>query len=312
MNLFAQIENVEIRKGNKFYAEKKFSQAESKYLKAQEINPQSVKAVYNFANAQFKQKNYTGALSAYRKTAELTKNKDTLSSIYYNIGNSFVKLAEDTLQKKALDAAVKYLESAIDAYKNSIKMNPDDKKTKFNYLITKKFLDKLKKQKKNQQNQKKQQKNKNKNKNDKNNDKKNQNKNQQNKGQNKDTDKDGIPDNVEKKNNQGQKTKKSPDTDNDNAPDYNDVDSDNDGIPDKKEAGENPKKPKDTDNDGIPDYRDTDSDNDGKPDKEEAVYVIPYDEMMRMLRAVQEADSKTYQKAKRKMQKNVKSDTKNW
>lgn len=310
---FGQLEMPKIRKGNKFYEQKNYSQAESEYQKAKTINPNSSVADFNYANAQYKQKNYKSALENFQELSQKVKNSDTLANIYYNIGNTNVRLAEDTLKSRSLNGAIKFLESSLSAYKTSIKFNPSDKEAKFNYLIAKKMLDKLKQQQKQQQKNQQNKNQQNKNKQNKNQDKKNQQQNKDNKGQ-KDTDKDGIPDNVEKQNNQHQTTSKPQDTDKDGAPDYNDVDSDNDGIPDKVEAGSDPTHPKDTDKDGIADYRDTDSNNDGIPDKEEAqkMYSISYNDMMRILKAVQKGDQATYIKAKSKLQKNVKSKSKNW
>lgn len=304
---FGQLEMPKIRKGNKFYEQKNYSQAESEYQKAKTINPNSSVADFNYASAQYKQKNYKSALENFQELSQKVKNNDTLANIYYNIGNTNVRLAEDTLKSKSLNGAIKFLESSLSAYKSSIKLNPSDKEAKFNYLIAKNMLDKLKQQQQNQPNQN--QPNQNQQNKDQNQDKQNK----DNQGQ-KDTDKDGIPDNVEKQNNQNQSTSKPQDTDKDGAPDYNDVDSDNDGIPDKVEAGDNPNKPKDTDKDGIPDYRDSDSNNDGVSDKDEAqkMYSISYNDMMRILNAVQKGDQATYIKAKSNLQKNVKSKSKNW
>ena len=291
VNVFSQTENRDIRIGNKLFFNKHFSEAEGKYKQASDMNPSNFKPVFNFADAQYKQNNFLGAITSFNKSTQLTANKDTLSWVYYNVGNAYVKMAEDTLQKQGMQAAISFLESAIKSYKSSIKRNPNDIEAKFNYVITKEVLDKLKQQQQQNQNQQNQDQ---------------QNQNQQNQAN--DTDGDGIPDDVEKQGSQQQPQ----DTDGDGTPDYQDLDSDNDGVPDQMEAGNNPSQPQDTDGDGTPDYRDLDSDNDGTPDSEEAVYAIPYDEMMRMLNAVQNADLQTYQKAKSNMQKNVKSDAKNW
>ncbi|MBN2662367.1 MAG: hypothetical protein JXR68_01850 [Bacteroidales bacterium] len=298
VNVFSQVENRDIRIGNKLFFNKQFSDAEGKYQQASDINPVNFKPVFNFADAQYRQNNFLGSVASFNKSTQLTANKDTLSWVYYNIGNAYVKMAEDTLQKQGIEAAISFLESAIKSYKSSIKLNPNDIEPKFNYVITKEILDNLKQQQQQQQQQNQDQQ-----------DQQNQdqqNQDQQNQGN--DADRDGIPDDVEKQGSQQQPQ----DTDSDGTPDYQDVDTDNDGVSDQMEAGDNPSQPQDTDGDGIPDYRDLDSDNDGTPDNEEAVYAIPYDEMMRMLNAVQNADLQTYQKAKSNMQKNVKSDAKNW
>lgn len=313
--MFGQIENSKIRKGNKLYSQKKYSLAEGEYQKAKDINENSIVARFNYASSQYKQENYKNTLEIFQNLSGIVRDKDSLATIYYNIGNTNVRLAEDTLQQKSLGGAIQYLESALSAYKSSIKLNPKDKEAKTNYVIAKEMLDKLKKQQQQQQKKKNQDQNKDKNKDNKDDkDKKNdQNKDQDNNGK-KDTDKDGIPDEVEKKNNQGKNQAKPQDSDKDGAPDYNDPDSDNDGIPDKIEAGSNPNNPQDTDKDGIPDYRDTDSNNDGVSDKEEAqkMYTIPYKDMMRLLKAVEKGDLETYKKVKKKMQDNNKSKEKNW
>ncbi len=319
---YSQIENAAIRRGNRNYNNKHFSDAESNFDNAKQQNPKSFIAAFDFSDAQYMQKNYSGALNSFGATTQMSANKkDTLSMVYYNIGNTYVKLAEDTLQKQGLQQAITYLQSALSNYKTSIKFNPDDVHAKFNYVIAKQVLDTLQnqqqQQQQNQQNQQNQNGQNNKQNNQQNQNQQNQNQqnqNQQNQqnSQNKDTDGDGIPDNVEKQNNQNQQQAKPQDSDNDGIPDYQDTDSDNDNIPDQVEAGNDPQHPKDTDKDGIPDYRDTDSDNDGTPDSVGVVYQIPYDQMMQMLKAVQNADLQTYKKAKDNLQKNVKSDAKNW
>ncbi len=245
--VFGQLENPKIRQGNKFFAQKRYSLSEAKYQKAKKINPNSTIADFNYATAQYKQKNYKSALANYQRLSKKVKSKDTLASVLYNTGNTYVRLAEDTLKKKSLQGAIDNLESSLKAYKSSIKLNPSDKEAKFNYVIAKKILDKLKKQ------QKKQNKNKNKN-------NKNKNKKQQKNKNNKD-----------KKKNQQNKNNKN-----------------------KQDKGKN-QKPKKM-----------------NQKKNEKKYSIPYNEMMRLLNAVEKGDQKTYKKVNAKLQKNVKSKIKNW
>jgi len=301
IQLFSQVENMHIRRGNKMFLKKQYSSAEGQYQQANDINPANFKSLFNLADAKYKQQNFYGAINSFNNSSKFSTNKDTLSWVYYNVGNAYVKLAEDTLLAKDINSAVNLLDSAINSYKTSIKLNPNDIEAKFNYVIAKGIYDELKQQQ--DQDQQQNQDNQNQDNQD------DQNQDDQN-NQNQDSDRDGIPDDVEKDNQNNQQ--QPPDTDGDGTPDYQDVDSDNDGIPDQQEAGDNPSQPQDTDGDGTPDYRDLDSNNNGTPDSEEAQYTIPYDEMMRMLNAVQNADLQTYKKAKNNMQKNVKADAKNW
>jgi hypothetical protein len=79
-----------------------------------------------------------------------------------------------------------------------------------------------------------------------------------------DTDRDGIPDVLERGNN---------DADSDGVPDASDPDSDNDGIPDSAES--NNGLPRDTDYDGTPDHLDRDSDGDGILDTVDPAPLVP-------------------------------------
>ena len=58
LTINAQEERAYIREGNKFFNDSNYAMAESMYLRASEINPESVEALYNIANSKYKQNNY--------------------------------------------------------------------------------------------------------------------------------------------------------------------------------------------------------------------------------------------------------------
>lgn len=321
-NGFSQGERKYVRKGNSFFADVKFSEAIEQYQKAIEIDTASYEAAYNKANTLLKLKKYEEANKIYKSLTDTVTDKQKLSKLWYNRGNSNMKQTESILVKKRgqqqdLDTAIMHTKNAMFAYKNSLLNNPKDKYAKYNYSYSKKVLEQLENIKKQQQNNSGQD-NKNQDNKDQNKDNKDQNKdnkdnkNQDNKDQNKDgqqdknqgdkkedRDGDGIPDKVEQGNPQQPR-----DTDKDGTPDYDDQDSDNDGIPDSYEAGNDPEHPKDTDKDGLPDYRDTDSDNDGIKDNEDpdaipAVMKISDDEAEMLLRRIEQSDEKTLDKVKK-------------
>ncbi len=258
---FSQKERKYIRSGNKSYENKDYGNAEVAYQKAMTIDSSSFAANFNIADAYYKQNKYKNAEKKLKKLTNIQFDKEKLSEIYYNLGNTQFKQAEKLLKEQKTSDAIKKFTQSIDSYKNALRNNPSAKDAKYNLSYTSEVLKQLKKQQQqqNQNNQQQQNNNKeNKNKGTEENKKRNQ-------GQNNDADNDGIPDKTEQNKNQ-QNKQQNPDTDKDGIPDYKDTDSDNDGIPDTYEAGKNPEFPKDTDKDGIPDYRDTDSDNDGIPD----------------------------------------------
>ncbi len=313
---FAQKENKYIREGNKDYYAENYGNSEVSYQKALELNPNSYEANFNLADAFFKQKKYDDAIKQYSALLKEQKDKTKLAQLNFNIGNAHFKKAEDFLSKQKMQEAIKELDNSINAYKKSLINNPKDKEAKYNLTFAKYLKKQLEEQQKqNQNNQNKNNQNQSKNNQDKNGDNnqdKNKNNNQdQNQDKNKqneqDADGDGIPDKVEK----GNDEKKPRDTDKDGQPDYKDQDSDNDGIPDEKEAGVDPEHPKDTDKDGLPDYRDTDSDNDGTPDaqdpdQQQQKNQISREDALRLLEAIANDEKNVQEKLKKKKGKAVK------
>ena len=124
--VYAQHENKVIRNGNQLYQNKKFGQAENKYKEALTKNKESKEAAFNLGDALYEQKKYEEATEQFNATAKTAKDKKIQSQAYHNLGNSY-------LQNK------KYEES-INAYKNALKMNPDDDDTRYNLAYAKSKL----------------------------------------------------------------------------------------------------------------------------------------------------------------------------
>ena len=138
-------ENDHIRKGNKFYADSLFEKAEVEYRKALELNPQSVDAIYNLGNALFNQIPQSQdkgkeALEQYTTAAKLETNKDKLAQINHNLGT-------------LLYMAQQY-PGSVEAYKESLRNNPNDHETRYNLA---KAMHMLKQQNQQQDNQNQQQ-----------------------------------------------------------------------------------------------------------------------------------------------------------
>jgi tetratricopeptide (TPR) repeat protein len=300
LNIFAQNAKKLNRQGFKLYNDTSFSEAEKRFRSALEVDSLSFTYNYNLADALYKEGQFTAAEEKLKSLTENTNENEKLANIYHNLGNSQLKQVETKIAEQDLEGAISKTEESIESYKNSMRINPEDKETKYNYLVAKKLLEQLQQQQQQeQQNQEKEQ------------EKKEQDSQEkQQDGQNQDTDQDGMTDQTEK---EGQQSNP-PDTDKDGAPDYNDFDSDNDGLPDSYEAGQNPEQPQDTDNDGTPDYQDLDSNNDGKPDSEEAqkMYQISKEDAMRILEAIDKADQITKDKVIEDAKVNKKDKDKDW
>ncbi len=139
----AQEERKIIRQGNKAYSEKKYTEAEELYRKALEKKPQSLEANYNVGNVLYKQNKHLDAASKYSSLANSTDDKREKAYIYHNMGNSYLKANK--------------LGESIDAYKQALKLNPDDKETKFNLAYAQRMLVQQQQQQQNKNKDKKEQ-----------------------------------------------------------------------------------------------------------------------------------------------------------
>lgn len=165
-------ERREVRKGNRLYNKGEYQQSIDRYGRALMLDPASFEATYNLGNALSKAEMYDKAEQMQNRAAADTLRSDTeRAEAYYNLGNTQFR------QKKYREA--------LESYKRSLLLNPDDREAKYNYAYTKHLLDDEQKngggggdqnqQNKDQQNQQGQN---------------NQNQNQQGQNQNKDQNKD--------------------------------------------------------------------------------------------------------------------------
>ncbi len=170
--LYGQSSKDLIRRGNKLYDEKKYSDAEIEYMKSLEKEGKYPKGMFNLGDALYKQENYEDAAEKFIELSGRELDDETLANVYHNLGNSYLKANK--------------FEESIEAYKNALRNNPKDMDTKYNLEYARK---KLIQQQQQQQD---------KNKDDKNKDKKDQEK-------NKDKNKDDKNENKDQEKNQDQK-----------------------------------------------------------------------------------------------------------
>ena len=149
-----------LKDGNKQYSDKKFSDAEVNYRRSINTGKNLKEGNYNLGNAYYKEGKYEQAARQFESVSGMkSMSKEDLAKAYHNLGNSLLKANK--------------FEESIEAYKNALKLNPQDNDTRYNLAYAKARL---------QQQQQQQQKNKDKN--DKNN-KDQQNKDQQKKDEQK-------------------------------------------------------------------------------------------------------------------------------
>lgn len=136
--------NKLLEKGNAFYNNKKYNDAEVEYRKAITKSTNQFKSKFNLGDALYKQGKFEDAQKVFSEASTLAGDKADKAKAFHNIGNSFVK------QEKFKEAA--------DAYKKALKSNPEDEETRYNLAYAQKMIPKQEEQK-NQQNQDKDNKN---------------------------------------------------------------------------------------------------------------------------------------------------------
>ena len=133
-NSIGQNKKKLIKEGNKLYNDSSYNMAEMKYRKSLEKDQNYFNAAFNLADAVYKQERYGEASSFFESLKDNARNDLDLAHINHNLGNSLLKEGK--------------LNEAIDAYKNSLRLNSSDDDTRYNLA----YAQKMKKQQEQQQN----------------------------------------------------------------------------------------------------------------------------------------------------------------
>ena len=132
---WTQADKKFIRQGNRVYEKDKFPESEIYYRKALDKNKESGDAVFNSGDALYKQKKYEDAGKQFIESHRMNEDKNKKSSSLYNLGNSLLMANK--------------IQESIEAYKNSLRLKPDNAEAKYNLAYAQ---DLLKEQQQQQQN----------------------------------------------------------------------------------------------------------------------------------------------------------------
>ncbi|MDR1097882.1 MAG: tetratricopeptide repeat protein [Tannerella sp.] len=127
-------ERKNVRNGNKEYKKDNYTEAEIAYRKSIEVNPRSVEGLYNLGNALYRQEKYPEAAEQYQLIAgqgerlmhEDPANATRLAQVFHNLGNIGMKSQE--------------YQKSVEAYKQSLRLNPVDEETRYNLALAQKLL----------------------------------------------------------------------------------------------------------------------------------------------------------------------------
>ena len=143
MSGMAQTDRQYVRQGNKQYRAGDFANAEVSYRKAIEKNPRNSQAVYNLGNALMAQKKDSAAIEQFQSAAKLETNPMRKYRAFHNMG--------------VLCQGHKMYGEAIEAYKQALRLNPEDDETRYNLVLCKHQKNKQDQNQQDQQQQQKQQ-----------------------------------------------------------------------------------------------------------------------------------------------------------
>jgi Ca-activated chloride channel family protein len=134
----AQNERKIIRQGVKEYNQGDFSEAEVQFRKAGDLNNKSFEADFNTGDALYGQEKYQETVKQFESLSQQSSDPKQLSKIWHNMGNSLLEAQQ--------------YQASIEAYKNSLRLNPSDMDTKYNLAYARKKLQDQQQQNQDQQN----------------------------------------------------------------------------------------------------------------------------------------------------------------
>ena len=105
-----------------------FPSAEADYRKAISLNPKSETAKYNLGTAYYGKDKNAEAMLRFKQAATTATEKSEKHKAFHNLGNTYMN------EKKYTEA--------VEAYKNSLRNNPNDDETRYNLALAKDMLEK--------------------------------------------------------------------------------------------------------------------------------------------------------------------------
>jgi Ca-activated chloride channel homolog len=110
-----------LRNGDQLYVNQAYTDAETAYRKALE-EENKPKTSFNLGNTVYRQHRIPEAIEQFEKTISTTKNNDIKADAWYNLGNAHYQNNE--------------FEKSVAAYKESLKLRPEDEDAKKNLMLS--------------------------------------------------------------------------------------------------------------------------------------------------------------------------------
>jgi len=116
-----------VREGNRFFQQEKFQEAQESYQQARAARPDAPEILYNLGNIHYRLSEFPQAEGLYKRSSlDFGPGRRALAS--YNLGNTFYR--------------EKRLGSALEAYREAIRLDPKDLDAKYNYELVMRAMEK--------------------------------------------------------------------------------------------------------------------------------------------------------------------------
>jgi Ca-activated chloride channel family protein len=126
----AQSDRQFIRNGNQLYRQQNYAKAEIEYRKALGKNARNAQAMYNLGCALMQQQKDSAAIVQFQAAGKAETAKMRKAMVYHNIG--------------VICQGHQMYGEAIEAYKESLRNNPNDNETRYNLALCKRLQKKQK------------------------------------------------------------------------------------------------------------------------------------------------------------------------
>ncbi len=126
---YSQTADQLLREGNRLYQEERYADAEEKYRESLRLEENNIRALFNLGNALYKQGRYSEAQAVFGEITRVTEDHDKLADVLHNLGNSFLGQA--------------LIEESIEAYKDALRLSPDQEDTRYNLSYARRLLSEL-------------------------------------------------------------------------------------------------------------------------------------------------------------------------
>lgn len=139
----AQSPHKNLRDGDGSYYRKEYLKAEEEYRKALEKDEKSINGNHNLGNSLYRQERYEEAAKYFESAALQSTNDEEKAMSYHNLGNAYLSQLAGAANTEQTSEA---LNKSIDAYKEALKLKPDENSTKYNLAYAQKLYQQMKQQ----------------------------------------------------------------------------------------------------------------------------------------------------------------------